>query len=335
MDPRLLAFLTVAILTTVLFWLAVTAVIWVPFLILWSPFLVAVALVVYFTPLRGVVYKVYLQAYDWLFYKSSVARKLLWQGFYDFASWYHQDPELTCLNYGYALLNEDGKTLDFMKDHSEIFPIQLYHAVFQGRAKEVKAKKIVEVGAGRGGGLNFVAKHMEPAQAVGVDLSSSNVTFASNTFRDQKNLMFVNGDAENLLGVEGFDKDSFDFALNVESSHCYPNIDAFFAGVRDLLKPDGRFFFTDFRDREGIKQLEQQLNRFFEVEKREDITKNVLHALKLDNQRRLKLIYARAPRVLVPLMRKFAGVEGSRMFQEFESNESLYIAYVLKKKKQD
>ena len=120
--------------------------------------------------------------------------------------------------------------------------------------------------------------------------------------------------------------------INVESSHCYGSIENFFAGVNEVLKGDGVFCFTDFRGAQEMEELKKQVETHFKVEKCIDISKNVLHALKLDTKRRLAVIEEKCPKVFVPLINKFSGVEGSRVFGELESGRTLYYAWLLKKK---
>jgi len=65
--------------------------------------------------------------------------------------------------------------------------------------------------------------------------------------------------------------------------------------------------------------------------KKEDITLNVLHALKLDEKRKLDLINTSVHSWLRPLFKKFSGVNGSRINEAMENKETLYKAFVLKK----
>ena len=98
------------------------------------------------------------------------------------------------------------------------------------------------------------------------------------------------------------------------------------------LKPNGRFFFTDFRAVEEIGALEKSLtNCGFEIEKKENITPNVLQALKLDYERRVSMINSHVHCLLRPLFKKFSGIEGSRIFEEFQQEKSVYFAYTLRK----
>jgi len=121
----------------------------------------------------------------------------------------------------------------------------------------------------------------------------------------------VQGDAERLSDVEVLEEGSVDYVINVESSHCYGNIDNFFNGVKRLLKKDGIFFFTDFRGVEGMKELNDKLKEHFTVVNAENISHNVMHALKLDTDRRLQMIEDKCPKIFTPLIKKFSGVKGS------------------------
>ena len=68
----------------------------------------------------------------------------------------------------------------------------------------------------------------------------------------------------------------FDVVVNIESSHCYTNMDAFFYGVNLLLSDDGVFIFADFRPQCEIAHLEHILTSHFEIKRKEDIRRHVL-----------------------------------------------------------
>lgn len=93
-----------------------------------------------------------------------------------------------------------------------------------------------------------------------------------------------------------------------------------------MLKPDGMFFFTDFRGVEGMRELNEKLKEHFTVVNQENISHNVMHALKLDTERRIQMIEEKCPKIFVPLIRKFSGVKGSRVYEELEKEETLYYA---------
>lgn len=65
------------------------------------------------------------------------------------------------MNYGYAIINVDGKTIKNLDhDHEEErFCLQLYHVVATrfNDVKTLKGLSVLEVGSGRGGGLNYIS----------------------------------------------------------------------------------------------------------------------------------------------------------------------------------
>lgn len=104
------------------------------------------------------------------------------------------------------------------------------------------------------------------------------------------------------------------------------------AQVDKALRPGGHFVFADFRSVEAIPQLEEDLESgSLKIIKKEDITINVLHALKLDEKRRKNLIEGNVNKLLRPFFRKFSGLKGTRINQEFASRQTVYMAYVLEK----
>lgn len=81
-----------------------------------------------------------------------------------------------------------------------------------------------------------------------------------------------------------------------------------------------------------MKELNQKLKEHFTVVNAENISSNVMHALKLDTDRRIQMIEEKCPKVFVPLIRKFSGVKGSRVYEELEKEQTQYYAWTLKKK---
>ena len=66
------------------------------------------------------------------------------------------------------------------------------------------------------------------------------------------------------------------------------------------------------------------------VEEEEEITPNVLRALELDDDRKGGLIATECPRVLRPLFRCFAGMEGTESNRAFRSGAWGYWRFVLR-----
>mmetsp|Transcript_28443 Transcript_28443/g.28228 ORF Transcript_28443/g.28228 Transcript_28443/m.28228 type:complete len:92 (+) Transcript_28443:785-1060(+) len=82
-----------------------------------------------------------------------------------------------------------------------------------------------------------------------------------------------------------------------------------------------------------MEELQAKVEEYFIVEKSIDITRNVCYALKLDTQRRLAVIEEKCPKIFVPLINKFSGVTGSRVYDELSERKTLYHAWLLKPKK--
>lgn len=159
------------------------------------------------------------------------------------------------------------------------------------------------------------------------------VEFCKTRHSDVNQLEFHQGDAETFTELPCVEANSVDCVINVESSHCYGNIDNFFNQVNIALKKDGYFCFTDFRGEEDMEELKKKVEQHFKVEKSIDITRNVCHALKLDTERRLQVIEEKCPKVFLPLIKKFSGVTGSRVYEELNNGKTLYNVWLCKPKK--
>lgn len=107
---------------------------------------------------------------------------------------------------------------------------------------DYRGMRILEIGSGLGGGLNFLSRILEGAEFTGVDLSPVAVQRANSRYHRLGSVSFTCGDAECLPFEDG----TFDTVLNIESSHNYPDLVAFLAEVARVLKPGGHFSMTDF-----------------------------------------------------------------------------------------
>jgi hypothetical protein len=65
------------------------------------------------------------------------------------------------MNYGFAVLNSQGHTIKHLDSEleEERFCIQLYHYIATriNGVKSLKGSTVLEVGSGRGGGLNYIS----------------------------------------------------------------------------------------------------------------------------------------------------------------------------------
>lgn len=98
------------------------------------------------------------------------------------------------------------------------------------------------------------------------------------------------------------------------------------------MKVGGHFIITDFREKYEVEELEKDLQSFnMKISKKEDISINVLHSLKIDEKRRSSIIENNVNFLIKPLARKFTGLQGTRINNGMMNKETLYLAYILKK----
>ncbi len=123
------------------------------------------------------------------------------------------------------------------------------------------------------------------------------------------------------------DAKSVDVFMNVESSHCYGDIEAFFRGVVHALKDDGTFVYIDYRMTVDMEDFLKVVKKYFDIVNFEDVTKKVARSLRLqDDDKQLKL------KPLLPwyhrlLFNDFAGTTDSLVYREYEHQVRSYFAY--------
>jgi SAM-dependent methyltransferase len=122
--------------------------------------------------------------------------------------------------------------------------------------------------------------------------------------------------------------------VNIESSICYEDVDAFFAEVARILRPNGYFLYADLRLTNEIKIWQSQIEEMdLQLVAEEDITSNVLKSLDLDNERKEKLIGRYVPWFLRQPFSEFAGMKGTEFFYgAFANGEKIYKRFVFMKK---
>jgi len=228
------------------------------------------------------------------------------------------------MNYGFDDPNAGRLTLE-PADEKDRFCIQLYDYVTA--SVDLREKRVLEVGCGRGGGCSFIARYKKPQQMTGVDLSSAAIEFCRQTHRTP-GLEFRQGDAEQLP----FSASSFDVVVNVESSHCYPDLPAFFKEVHRVLKPSGHFLYADIREISNLNAWrEALLGAGFSLNADEDITGQVLSALDRDNERKVRMIDSLIPGVLRSSFHDFAGTRGTRIYEAFRTGSLIYRRFSARK----
>lgn len=142
------------------------------------------------------------------------------------------------MNLGY--LGEDVQPrLDAADEPFRLF-VQLYERTLRGAG--IEGRRVLEIGCGGGGGCDYIRRYHRPSSMTGLDLEEENLATCRQRWSGTP-IRFVRGTAE----VLPFPDASFDVVVNIESSGHYARPDAFFADVRRVLAPGGRFHFADLR----------------------------------------------------------------------------------------
>lgn len=228
-------------------------------------------------------------------------------------------------NYGYFPVDADVATYS-----EEQYPIQLYRELLKAADPNQRIERLLEVGCGRGGGLNFLNQQLGTATISGMDVAPKAVEYCNKQYGAHKNMTFVEGDAHHLP----FGDASQSMVLNVESCHIYKNQAQFFKEVARVLEPNGQFLLTDYRPRynDEMKGLKADLAAAgLVLESERDITQNVYEASLRDSARRTELIDTAIPLFMRRLFKEYAGLENTAKLDDFRDNVVHYFIYRLRK----
>jgi SAM-dependent methyltransferase len=258
--------------------------------------------------------------------RTARGKRLLWRGWYQFLAARYPDRHWTFMNYGYRPPEAPDAPPPLAleaADEADRSCIQLYDLV--ARSATVAGRELLEVGCGRGGGADYVARKLDPRRVVGVDLSPRAVALCRRRFAHPR-LSFEVGDAERLP----FPDAAFDVVLNVESSHCYGRFEAFLREVRRVLRPDGHFLYADFRPCDEIDGWRAALLAAgFAIGAERDLRPGVVAALDADEGGKRDLIARLIDRPLAGIFGEFAALEGSQLNAALRRGDFGYRAFVL------
>lgn len=184
--------------------------------------------------------------------------------------------------------------------------------------------RVLDVGCGRGGTVHVLETMFDARAITGLDLSPQAIAFCRQAHTGAA-VSFFEGDAEKLPFEDG----AFDVVTNVESSHSYPDIKAFYSGVFRVLSPGGSFLYTDVQPVQQFETNLALLNRVgFFLERDTDITSNVL--LSCDEISRTR-VQAFNEGNDPALMQNFLATPESQVYGEMKSGRWQYRIFRLKK----
>ena len=265
--------------------------------------------------------------FGWFFSRvlpSKWIKGQLWGRWYRYFNRKIEHESLRFLNFGLALYDDEALDLQ-AADELERTSIQLYDRVVS--ACDLNGAHVLEVSCGRGGGADYLVRYKKPAFVAALDRTEGAVAFCRRAY-PAEHLDFLCGDAMSLP----FPDAAFDAVVNVEASHCYPDMAKFLSEVRRVLKPGGRFLYADFRRDKLQGPWRDQLQASgLAIEAEEDITRRVVDSLFRTHERRATLMRSVAPRPLRRAFLQFAGAKGSVMYRAFDLGRAHYVRFCMRK----
>jgi ubiquinone/menaquinone biosynthesis C-methylase UbiE len=251
-------------------------------------------------------------------------RSMMFRAWYWYVNKVDKNADILFMNYGY---HDDNEHIELDPiDEPNRYSVQLYHRV--AKMAELQGKDIVEVGCGRGGGLDYVTRRFKPSTALGVDLDATAAEFGNKHYK-APGLRFEQGNAQELTTIESASKD---VVLNVESSHRYPEFHKFLSEVDRILKPGGHFLMTDFRYKDEMELFYKDIaNSNFKCFDEQIINANVVKSLDHDTPRREALVKKLTPKMLHKTSLNFAGAVGSETYNQIRDGYYTYFVYCYQK----
>jgi ubiquinone/menaquinone biosynthesis C-methylase UbiE len=247
---------------------------------------------------------------------------------YELIGWHlRHATDLRFMNYGFAFDGDEEAPHLRNEDEAERYCAQLYHAL--AGQTDLTGKRVLDVGSGRGGGASYMHRYHGTREMVGCDLANRAISFCRRVYDGIDGLSFRQGNAMDLP----FGAGEFDAVTNVESSHCYPDLNTFLAEVFRVLKPGGHFLYTDFTPPRGDPKAARRgtlaaLDRAgFGPVGVTDITRNIVRGLECDHQRRAREIGRRFPLGTRRAVKLWAGVPGSWIYRDFAEGRRDYLMY--------
>jgi ubiquinone/menaquinone biosynthesis C-methylase UbiE len=209
------------------------------------------------------------------------ATNLLHRAVYEFALSEEAIRRMPFLNLGYHPAAGESSGTIALSGELERFQCNLNLYTQALGAVELAGRDVVEIGSGRGGGAAALARHHEPRSYIAIDGCRKQVAICRALY---PHVQFMHGNACALPLPDA----SADVVLNVESSHCYSDLDAFVAEVRRVLRPGGVFCLTDIvYDKSRIARYFELLHRHFQVRRQVDVTTNVVGCLEAHGEQQL------------------------------------------------
>jgi len=256
---------------------------------------------------------------------SRLRRHRLWQRLryeviYSWPRW----RECSAFNIGYRPL--DAAIAGDPACAAEPNQIQLYAELVKTARlapDSLRRSKVLEIAAGRGGGLAWLARAFAPAQLAGIDISRSAVRHAR-----ERGLDVRRAAADRVP----FPDRSFDLVLSLEALVHLADREAVAREVARVLKPSGLYVVGDFI-REPISGARHAIDRLaaagrFQVREFRDATAGAVASLEQDHDRKTALVES-LPGFIRAGLAEAMWLKGSQRYDEWQRGARSYFIAVL------
>ncbi|CAF1180004.1 unnamed protein product [Adineta steineri] len=242
------------------------------------------------------------------------------------ASIYTSVNDLQFMNYGYANMNE------YIDDDTGYYSRKLYEQVLANVT--LTDQNVLEINCGRGAGAAWCVHTHASHSYIGIDPSQDIINLCQRLYSTTPRLSFVAADATKHLP---FENESADIILCIEATHSFGDpvaITQFANEVTRVLRPNGYLLWCDFCHMNGPDASIYDLiaNDGLIIEEKIDITKNVLHALDIQNKSRTDFIQRYIQPEEQEYFRLFAGLPGTQVYEDMSQGRSQYWRVVFQKK---
>ncbi|CAF4065936.1 unnamed protein product, partial [Adineta steineri] len=233
--------------------------------------------------------------------------------------------ELQFMNWGYADLDEH------IDDNTGYYSKKLYQQVLANVT--LTDKNILEVRCGRGAGAAWCVRTYAPRSYVGIDPSRDVINLCEQLYSTISRLSFMKADPKTHLP---FQNESMNVVLSIETTNIFDEIEAvkeFVHEITRVLTSTGYFLWCGLCNVDGLNVLIDYLtaNNAFIIEEKVNITRNVLHALDIQNNSRADFIERYIQPADQEYCRLFAGLPGTQIYDNMQQGRVEYWRVVFRK----
>ncbi|CAF0817778.1 unnamed protein product [Adineta steineri] len=234
--------------------------------------------------------------------------------------------ELQLMNWGYADLDEH------IDDNTSYYSKKLYQQVLANVT--LTDQNILEVSCGRGAGAAWCVRTYAPCSYVGTDPSRDVINLCQQYYSTIPQLSFMIADPETHLP---FQNESMNVVLSIETTNIFDEREAVKKLVDEItrvLTPNGYFLWCGLCNVDGSSVLIDYLtaNNAFIIKEKVNITRNVLHALDIQNNSRADFIEHYIQPADQEYCRLLAGLPDTQLYDNMQQGRAEYWRVVFRKK---